>query len=278
MLFKNTKKLLLAIIVLLSLTQNSYTLGLVLTDWNIVQFTKVIIGIFFALLFVAGLLLFIGILTNNKPLNFFVLWKFIVFPAAACTLWYVGSTLNNGYRGMNDGWLRIWYDRIIVTVYGKNNRAIVMSRVKNADGLLYPNYRNFWNVTIVDSTLLIILRFLAFSSNKKLSNLGRSAVLCFSSRVLHLALKFFKQESNIRESKKTGETWERSTIQYIITYIICILTLIFILEEIVYLFLNGLKLMKESMENSRKSPYKEGKKGEDDEYGFKHRPRKNPIY
>lgn len=254
MLFLTQKTSLSSLITLLLLTQDCYTLGLATADFS--GFAKVIFGIVFALMLIAMVLVAVGAMLKNKPMNFLSAWRFVVFCLGASTAWVVGSNLNNGYRRIGTGFLGIWYNRMYDSWWGYSNYLSMFKPIMNDGGDEYPGHKNFFNAVFFEILILLAGRGMMVV-NRQLRNLGQGLILCVSLRLWVAAFWWFKQESVIASRQEAGETWNRKKFSQWMAWFFSIVCLLLVLEQAATLFMEALKLKNLEGGENRKAAYQQ---------------------
>lgn len=221
------------------------------------------------------LVMTIGAFLKNKPFNFFTAFKMIAFTRAASTCYVIGGEYINRFRGMNDTFILYWYDRMVVSFLGDTYNLRAMRSLRNNDNVPYKPWYNFFNTCVLEVLAIVILRVIALikRDSKLITGLSKIYTLSGGVRVFIRACEWVKLEREVSKSIKTGETWDRKWLQYLITWVIWAVVLIIIAEAIINLFISAIQFGKTDGEKKRQAKYIEKKDGDSqEEYAFKHAP------
>lgn len=258
---KNRHLYLLMLFILM--VQNCYTISVVKPTFKIKEFSKLFWDIISGICLFAGLLALVGIFIKNKPLNFFGAWKFVVFIFAGSTCYRIGKEHINGFRGMNEGLFTFWYNRTIESLFGAEYNIMLFKSVQDEMSLEYSNWRNFYNTTLIDTSIFIIFRIIGFGKSKWMKNLAIFGPLTYGIRTWSRAYQWWKQDMDVMRDNKLGNTYERKSLTHTITWILWSIMIIILIEAIIKLFISAVGIIKgPKKKNGRRAAYTETGKDE----------------
>lgn len=256
---------LLIMLIFATLIDSSKSLGLVLVEWNVDSWSKWIFGIFFAFIIIAFILMVVAAVTNNKPINGLAAWRLIVFGMGASSVWLIGSQLNNSYRGLNGRWLRIFWNRMHIGIFGNTGSGgggiKIFNEVKNDAGLAFPFYWHYLNRYLVELLLALIGKGLFFVGTPMMKMLSAAIVTSLSGRLSLGFVQWWKQNYYIGIQNGNGGTFDRATAGHAFGWVFAAIGLLLSLENIAMMFITAKASIMPDL-GDRKKNYKETSKNE----------------
>lgn len=217
--------------------KNSYSLGIVNGDWGAPEFSRVITTIIASLTLVAVIMIIAGIFLENKPINFFGSWKFIVFFLAVGPCLRNGEKYINGWRGMNENLVYFWYDRSVESFFGANYDIKLFKPLRNNRNKEMSDWKNFYNTSLIDTTVLIILRIIGFGKKDWMKRLGKFGPLTFGVRLWSRLYLWCQQEAAVAKKNIGGYGYIRKWFPHTITWILWIVVIAILIEGLVRILL-----------------------------------------